>query len=246
VSGGPVRRVARLAALGAGAAWLGYAWGAQCALPLVAVRRGEPGGGRVALTFDDGPDLDATPRVLRLLAARGARATFFLVGARAARHPDLARAIVDEGHEIGNHTWSHRNAWFLGPAATAREIGDGARILGDATGRVPRLYRPPWGIVNAAALRVARRDALTVVLWSLQPEGLRARAAGEQLRRCARRLTDGDIVDLHDAPGLPGASERLLALLPSLLDLVAERGWSAVTVGALLGGKNFGTLGDAG
>ncbi|MGH7263829.1 MAG: polysaccharide deacetylase family protein, partial [Candidatus Rokuibacteriota bacterium] len=176
----------------------------------------------------------------------GVRATFFLVGARAARHPDLVRAIADEGHEIGNHTWSHRNAWFLGPAATEREIGDGARILADITGRVPRLYRPPWGIVNVAAIRTARRAGLTIVLWSLQPEGLRPRAAGEQLRRCARRLTDGDVVDLHDAPGLSGAPDRLLGLLPPLLDLVADRGWAAVTVGALLDGKNFGTFGDAG
>jgi peptidoglycan/xylan/chitin deacetylase (PgdA/CDA1 family) len=232
--------------VGGAAGWVAYAWGAQCALPFLAVRRGPPGGRQVSLTFDDGPDPAATPRVLRLLASRGARATFFLVGARAARHPDLVRAIVDEGHEIGNHTWSHRNGWLLGPAATAREIGDGARILGDITGHVPSLYRPPWGIVSAAALAVARRAGLTIVLWSLQAEGLRPRPAGEQLRRCARRLTDGDIVDLHDAPGLPGAPGRLLGLLPSLLDLVAERGWSAVTVGALLGRKSFGTLGDAG
>src|SRR6516225_5676815 len=90
-----------VAAVAAG--WVGYGWGAQCALPFVAVWRGPRGDRRVALTLDDGPDPEATPRLLRLLASRGARATFFLIGERAARHRDLVRAMVAEGHEIGNH-----------------------------------------------------------------------------------------------------------------------------------------------
>jgi peptidoglycan/xylan/chitin deacetylase (PgdA/CDA1 family) len=218
------------------AAWAGYAWGAQCALPAVAWRRGPEGGRRVALTFDDGPDPAATPRLLRLLAARDVRATFFLIGERAARHPDVVRAIVDGGHEVGNHTWRHRNAWFLSPAAAAREITEGARILGRIVGRPPRLYRPPWGIVNAAALTTARRLGLMTVLWSVQHEGLRPRSPAAQLRHVAGRLHDGAIVDLHDAPGLPGAPERLLAAMPGLLDVLEERGYAAVPVGELLAG----------
>ena len=215
-------------------AWVSYGWAAQCALPLLAVRRGVQGDRRIALTFDDGPDPVATPQILRLLAARDVRATFFLIGERAARHPGIVRALVDDGHEVGNHTWHHRNAWFLGPEATAREILGGARILEDVTGRATTLYRPPWGIVNVAALRTARRQGLTTVLWSMQPEGLRPRAPAQQLGYCARRLHDGAILDLHDAPGLPGAPERLLGFMPGLLDLVAERGYAAVPVSALL------------
>lgn len=221
------------AVLGA-AAWVGYGWGAQCALPLVALRRGPAGRRQVALTFDDGPDPEGTPRLLRLLAARGVRATFFLIGERAARHPEIVRAIVAEGHEIGNHTWHHRNAWFLGPAATERELSGGARILANLAGRVPTLYRPPWGIVNVPALLTARRAGLTTVLWSIQPEGLRPRSPSDQLDYCASRLHDGAIVDLHDAPGLPGAPQRLLDLMPGLLDLLADWGYTAVPVGTLL------------
>jgi peptidoglycan-N-acetylglucosamine deacetylase len=224
-------------AAGAGAAvWAAYAWGAQCILPAVAWRRGPEGRHQVALTFDDGPDPGATPRLLRLLDARDIRATFFLIGERAVRHPDVVRAIAAAGHEIGNHTWRHRNAWLLPPAAAAREITEGARILGDILGRPPHLYRPPWGIVNAAALATVRRLGLVTVLWSVQHEGLRPRSPAVQLRHVADRLHDGAIVDLHDAPGLPGAPERLLATMPGLLDVLEARGYAAVSVGELLAG----------
>jgi peptidoglycan/xylan/chitin deacetylase (PgdA/CDA1 family) len=123
---------------GAGAvAWATYAWGAQCALPVIAWRRGPTGRRRVALTFDDGPDPEATPRLLRLLEQRDVRATFFLIGERAARHPQLVQAIAAGGHEVGNHTWRHRNAWLLSPGAAAREIVEGARILAGILGLPP-------------------------------------------------------------------------------------------------------------
>lgn len=188
----------------------------------------------MSLTFDDGPDPEATPRVLDLLARHGVRGTFFLIGTRVARHPGVTRAIAAAGHEIGNHTWRHRNAWFLSPAATRREIVEGAAILADVVGAPPSLYRPPWGIVNVAALATARQLGLTTVLWSIQHEGLRPRSPESQLARIADRLRDGAIVDLHDAPGLPGAPTRLLAMLPALLDRIEARGYRTVPVGDLL------------
>ena len=222
------------AALVGASAWVAYGWGAQCVLPLLATRRGPTGRRQVSLTFDDGPDPEATPALLERLGARQARATFFLIGERAARHPEVVRAIVAAGHEVGNHTWHHRNAWFLGPRATAEEIVGGARILAQITGQMPTLYRPPWGIVNVPALRTAREHGFTTILWSIQPEGQRARSPEEQLRYCGRRLHDGAILDLHDAPGLPGAPDRLLRLMPALLALLAEREYAPVPVGRLL------------
>jgi peptidoglycan/xylan/chitin deacetylase (PgdA/CDA1 family) len=233
----PGLSVVTKAALALGASlWAGYALGAQGLLPLRAVRRGPAPGRRVALSFDDGPDPAATPRVLDRLAARSVHATFFLVGERAAACPGLVRAIAAAGHEIGSHGLRHRNAWILGPAATREEVLGGVARLADILGTVPRLYRPPWGLVNAETLRTVRRAGLRIVLWSLQPEGLRPVAAAAQLRYCAARLRAGAIVDLHDAPGLAGAPERCLALLPGLLDVLDERGLGPVPVGELLDG----------
>jgi len=219
--------------LAAGAtAWAGYGPGAQLlADPL---RRGPAGRRRVALTFDDGPDPAATPRLLELLEARGIRATFFLIGERAARHPGLVRELVAAGHEVGNHTWRHRNAWFLTPQETVREIERGTEILAALTGEPPRYFRPPWGLVNLVALRTARRLGQRLVLWSIQPEGLRPRAPDEQVRRVVTRLHDGAILDLHDAEGVRGAPARLLVALPGLLAALEARGYTAGSLGSLL------------
>src|SRR3989475_12504065 len=113
-----------------------YAWGAPL-LPLGCVWRGSDASRRVALTFDDAPDPDWTPRALDLLAARRARASFFLVGERAARAPDTVRRIVSEGHEVASHGWSHRSLWLCGPRRTAEEIGRAHETLAALADRAP-------------------------------------------------------------------------------------------------------------
>jgi peptidoglycan/xylan/chitin deacetylase (PgdA/CDA1 family) len=201
-----------------------------------ALRRGPGGARRLALTFDDGPDPRHTPRVLDLLEARGVRATFFVVGARAARAGTLAREMAARGHELANHGWSHRSLWCLGPAATEREVVACHEWLARETGRPPRFFRPPWGMVNQAAFGILARLGTPCVLWSLQPEGLRAVAPGEIARRVVRGAHPGAIVDLHDAEGVRGAPERLLRALPPMLEGLAESGYACVPLGELLAG----------
>jgi len=215
------------------AAWVGYAWLPHLATPLCAWRGGR-GGRRVALTFDDGPDAAWTARVLDILAERRVRATFFLVGERAAREPATVRAIAGGGHEIGSHGWSHTSLWLCGPRRTESEIARTKSLLADLAGAPPMLFRPPWGMVNAAMFGALRRHGQRCVFWSIQPEGLRPAAAETQVTHVLRRAHPGAIVDLHDAEGTPGAPARLCAALPAMIDGLAAAGYDFATVGELL------------
>lgn len=214
-------------------AWVAYAW-----LPhlftLGCAWHGPRTARRIALTFDDGPDLEWTPRVLELLAARDVRATFFVIGARAARAPEVVRTIAAGGHELGNHTWSHRHLWFTGARETDREVGRCHELLAELTGRAPRFFRPPWGVVNAALFAGLHRHGERCVFWSIQPEGLRPRSATAQAEYVLRRARPGAIVDLHDAEGVAGAPSRLVDALPAMIDGLRARGYRFVTLAELL------------
>ena len=216
-----------------GLLWGAYAPGAH-AFTLTAIRRGPRGARRVALTFDDGPDPVHTPKVLDLLGAAGARGTFFVVGERAAGAPDLVREMAARGHEVENHTWSHGNLWLRGPGATEREIVRTHEVVHDLTGRPPRFFRPPWGMVNLAVFPTLRRLGTPCVLWSLQPEGLRPVAPHEMASRVLGGIGPGAIVDLHDAEGVPGAPGRLLDALPPMLEGLRAAGYACVPLAELL------------
>ena len=221
-------------AAGGALAFIGYAWAPHLVTPLCVWRAPRAAGRRIALTFDDGPDPVFTPRVLDILAARGVRASFFLVGERAARAPATVRAIAAAGHEIGSHGWSHRSLWLCGPARTDAEIARARAILGELSGRAPALFRPPWGMVNAAMFRALRRHQQRCVFWSIQPEGLRPAPADVQVARVLRRAHPGAIVDLHDAEGTREAPARLCEALPAMIDGLAAAGYGFGTVGELL------------
>jgi len=160
----------------------------------------------VWLTIDDGPDPEDTPRLLTLLAEHGARATFFVVGERAARHPGLIPAIVAAGHEVAHHTHTHPLAsfWCAGPGRLARELDDTLAVLREQGVQVTR-FRPPAGIKNpwlAGALRVR---ALTPVGWSARGLELWARDPGHVADRVLRGVAPGAILLMHEGPRIPAA-----------------------------------------
>jgi peptidoglycan-N-acetylglucosamine deacetylase len=197
-------------------------------LPPEAAARNE-----VAITIDDGPDPEVTPRVLALLAERGAHATFFCIGERAARHPALCRDIVAAGHELGNHGQRHpRLASLLGLGGWAREIGDAQRTLGALSRQPPRYYRAVAGLRNPMLDPVLHRLGLQLASWTRRGFDTRCGDAARVRARLLHRLAPGDILLLHDghaartAQGLP----VILAVLPGLLDALAERRLRAVTL----------------
>jgi peptidoglycan-N-acetylglucosamine deacetylase len=184
-----------------------------------------------ALTFDDGPHVEGTPAVLEILAAAGVKATFFLVGEQVRRNPALAREILAAGHWIGLHCDRHRNLLRLAPGQVREDIARALASIEDATGRSPTLYRPPYGVFNAAALRVARGHGWRTLLWSQWGRDWEARATPASI---AARVTDGveqgSVLLLHDADdySAPGSWRRTVGALPRVLDVLAERGLQPV------------------
>ena len=188
---------------------------------------GRGAAGRVALTFDDGPDPATTPAFLELLAARRVPATFFLLGPMVRRAPQLAAEIVAAGHEIGVHGWEHRYLTLRGPRATYRDIAMAADEITAATGVSPRLYRPPYGVLNAGSLLATRRLRLVPVLWDCWgKEWSRGSTPESVFSTLSSGLRDGSTVLLHDSDctSPPGSADAALGALPLLLDECEARG----------------------
>lgn len=190
------------------------------------VKTGRP---LVALSFDDGPDPENTPKVLAILASHGAHATFFVIGERASRHPDLVRRIRDEGHEIGNHyfmngsTLAHSDAEFLGYLDRTERAAD---ISGPG-----KLFRPPGGVAWPHQLRLAKERGYTAVLGSAYPHDPAHPPVWYIRWLVKKNLGPGAIVILHD--GIPNP-KRSIEALPDILVAGQRRGLQFVTVGALL------------
>src|SRR2546423_15189568 len=139
-------------------------------------------GAGYALTFDDGPHPHGTPAVLEILATARAQATFFLVGEQVERDPALAAEIVAAGHAVGLHCHRHRNLLRVGPRGVREDLARAEEHITAATGRAPALYRPPYGILNACALTLARRRGWRTLLWSHWGRDWEARAPAQSIR----------------------------------------------------------------
>jgi peptidoglycan-N-acetylglucosamine deacetylase len=188
-------------------------------------------GAGYALTFDDGPHPQGTPATLAVLDRAGVRATFFLVGEQVQRDPGLARELVAAGHGLGVHCHRHRNLLRLTPWQVHDDIMRARATIEQATGCAPTLYRPPYGVLNAAALALARRQGWRTLLWSHWGRDWEARATPESI---AARVTDGAgagaVLLLHDADdySTPGSWRHTVTALPRVLDTLAERGLQPV------------------
>jgi peptidoglycan-N-acetylglucosamine deacetylase len=181
----------------------------------------------VALTFDDGPDPASTPLFIKLLADRGVRATFFLLGSQVSKAPRLAADIADGGHEIGVHGWRHRYLPLRGPIATYDDLASAKEIIAATTGVDPWLFRPPYGVLSTAALISAHRLGLTPVLWTVWGrEWVPGSTAETVYETLSRDLSGGATVLLHDsdATSQPGSWRAALGALPKLLDQCDRRG----------------------
>lgn len=182
----------------------------------------------VYFTFDDGPDPEYTPRLLQLLREYGVKATFFVVGEKAMKHPDLIRLIDKDGHEIGIHNRVHLPNWFLSPFRLKRDLDATASYIEGLTGKRPTLYRPPWGILSLADLFFLR--SYTITIWSFMGWDWGKRTRVDRLkRRLLARIRGGEIILLHDsgrtAGADPTAPARMMTALEETLREIRHRGY---------------------
>jgi peptidoglycan-N-acetylglucosamine deacetylase len=188
---------------------------------------------RVALTFDDGPHAEGTPAVLEELARHGATATFFLVGEQVAQRPALAREIVAAGHEVAVHGYRHTLLLRRRVGEVAADLDRAVAVISDATGIVPSLYRPPYGVFSSGALAYVRERGWRPLLWSTWGRDWERRATAESIaRRATSGLRPGDVVLLHDSDAYSSDDSwrATAAALPSVLDAVAALGVPACAV----------------
>ncbi|MEA3076794.1 MAG: hypothetical protein QOF60_1702 [Actinomycetota bacterium] len=169
----------------------------------------------MGLTFDDGPDPRGTPAVLDALRAAGAKATFFVLSSLVTVHPDVARQVVADGHELGVHADVHERLDRLAIAELARRLAAAKATVEDATGAAVRFHRPPFGRLSWRGLQAATRAGMEVALWSHDPGDWRESTTAEGLRANLRAsLEPGAIVLLHD--GADGAVDMAASLSAEL------------------------------
>ena len=193
--------------------------------------------GAVAITIDDGPHPDITPRVLQLLDEHDAKATFFCVGEKVRRYADVAREIALRGHTIENHSQRHvHNFSLLGPGGLLQEIGRAQESILAVTGSAPRFFRAPAGLRNPFLDPVLARLDLHLASWTRRGFDTVSRDPNAVFNKLTRHLGGGDILLLHDGhPGrLPSGQPVILEVLPRLLCAVAAAGLRPITLRAAL------------
>lgn len=206
-----------ITALGSGSISSGYFIKALCSNPAVT-------GNKIAITFDDGPHPE-TLNVLRLLKQYNMKATFFCIGSRIEKHPEIIRQVINDGHCIGNHSYSHSN--FFGFFSTARitsELLDTNALIEKYTGTKPRLFRPPFGATSPSVAKAVKNTGLQVIGWNIRSLDTVIKSEQKILKRITKRLAPGSIVLLHDT------SQKSLAVLEQLLVFLQQHNYKAVSI----------------
>ena len=205
--------------------------------------RGRTDTASVALTFDDGPSED-TERILAVLRAYNLKATFFMLGRQVELFPETARRVVAEGHEIGNHSYSHPIYLFRGAVATRLQLERAQAIIAEVTGTQPGLARPPGGVRTPAYFAAAKSLGLRTVQWDVAGFDWKQRTSAEIANSVLREASAGSIILLHDADSaLKRDRSATVAALPAIIEGLQSRGLNMVPLAQLLeprGERRFG------
>ncbi len=202
-------------------------------------RSGSAQSNMVALTFDDGPSSEFTPAILDILQEYNVIATFFMVGSHIEKYPEIAQRIVDEGHEVGNHTQNHSNIPSLSTVALHKEIMEATAAITDIAGKYPSYIRPPRGLYDGRLRRLANLLGQKIVLWTLSTRDWRYGVTPDKIvKNVSTKVKGGDIILFHDSGALiknEGGDRRATVLaLPQVIETIRARGLEIVPLSIML------------
>jgi peptidoglycan-N-acetylglucosamine deacetylase len=183
----------------------------------------------IAMTFDDGPSAENTPRLLEMLKQRNIKATFFLIGQNVASNPDIVRRILAEGHEIGNHSWTHPQLSKLSDDRVTAEITKTQDAIKDVSGFTPTLLRPPYGAITTRQRDwIESQFGLNIILWSVDPFDWKRPGVSVITQRILTQVHPGAIILSHDI------HKQTVDAMPATLDGLAAKGYKFATVSQLI------------
>jgi peptidoglycan/xylan/chitin deacetylase (PgdA/CDA1 family) len=187
---------------------------------------------QIALTFDDGPHPTLTPRILEILAKYNITATFFMVGQNVLNYPEAARAVIEAGHEVGNHTFTHPHIADLNEKAIFDEIGKCEDALEELCEYRPHILRTPQGAMTPSLEKCLLEDDYILVLWSLDTRDWENKSTAHIVQTVLDRVQPGDIILMHD---YIGHNSKTPEALEKIIPILLSQGYEFVTVSALLG-----------
>lgn len=185
---------------------------------------------KIALTFDDGPSAEYTAEILDILQKYGVKATFFVIGVNAEKHPALLRRVIAQGHEIGNHTYSHPHLQKMDASTLADELIRADELLYNLAGVSPTLFRPPEGVVSPAVKAAAEEGGYRLVLWTIDTRDWALNTTDNIIRLIDQQASDGSIILFHD--WIAGKSPTPAAL-DVIIPRLQKRGFQFVKVSEL-------------
>jgi peptidoglycan-N-acetylglucosamine deacetylase len=199
---------------------------------------GERGSKQIALTYDDGPNDPYTLRLLEVLAKHDVRSTFFLIGRYVQQRPHIVRELMQAGHVVGNHTFTHPHLIMTGPGETRNELEKCQSALQEVIGESARLFRPPFGGRRPATLRIARSLGMEPVMWNVTSWDWKRPPAEKIVKTCVRQMRGGDVILMHDGSHIAMGADRsqTVAATERLIERYKGEGYEFRTVPELVVG----------
>ena len=194
---------------------------------------------KIALTFDDGPQAAYTPQILDILKTHNVKATFFLIGKNVEASPELAKRILEEGHLIGNHTYTHPDLRLQNKEQIRQQMLKTEKAIHNATGYNPHLFRPPYGMDNSQVFLEVGSSGYVIVKWSVSGLNGRQDAPFNKIvKRVVDNTENGSIILLHDGNRLSNKTDRsqIVKALPIIIETLKEKGYQFVTIDELISG----------